>query len=560
MKERKDIKSWTLFVLGVLFAMISMAEAGCGDIKLQMTGGDGFVVEFGPDGKLYNSYHHQNATVNCNDPLTGDLCPGYPPTALPLDPMFKSLNWTEMTGEKDIRLIKSRTVGVYYGTQFLCLDPSRPECFEFFMPLTYMMSTGKQYFGIGCYNVKTRQLCDSHPVTILNPVAVYSTRTLTEGGIHRLTRIGNKFYSLDSGLNILCYDIETHERCKDFPRLFASKSLPAALPNKGHTDFAYAMQYLEYKGRPSFYIAVAYASFKMKDFFKIRFTCIDLNTFEICQEFNNRAFALSKGRSAHVGDFFFEYDRQGEPISICSFPFRDAKQGLCKSLSDPNQVTSNDLIDDLITITNNNNHGIFSVFRHDNRMYWGTATIEGIFCYDFTTRSGCPNFPTSESKLSGDLPTMDYGVTLDPSGECFYSLGHTNAIYSFDSQGNVPCRNATLPNTLSDLFILSDFVESTLDVLSNDSFFAPSTLKIISPPSSPHIAVVDGKIIFTPTQAVDRFEYQVCSPSFNPATSSASVTVRVCRNQDDLDGNGVVDCLEDVQHIQDGSKHQHDEL
>ena len=541
----------------LLFVLSSVAEAGCGDIKLQMTGGDGFVVEFGPDGKLYNAYHHHRATMNCNDPLTGDLCPGYPPEGIHVDDHLKALNWTHMTGEKDIELRYTKGVGVFKGPQFLCLDPSRPECFEFFMPMSFMMSTNKWYFGVVCFDISTKLPCASHPVTILNPVAVYGPKVV-DGGAFNLIRIENKFYSLDTGYNILCYDIEKHERCDGFPRQLVINGFPPADPAKGHVDFSHSIQYLVYNGKPRFYIGVAYGVFRMKGLFKIRVSCVEFDTFDVCPEFDNRAFALSKGKTYHIGELFFEYDRNGEPISVCSFPFRAAKEGMCRSLADPNQVTGEDLINDMLKITKHD-AGIFSMFRHENRIYWASTDFEGIYCYDFTTRAGCPNFPTVESTISGDVNARDYGITLDPTGECFFSLGHENVIYTFDSQGNVPCRNATLPLTRSDVFVLPDFVESTLDVLQNDSFFAPSTLKIVTPPSSPHVAVVDGKIVFTPTQQIDRFEYQVCSPGYAPATSVASVTVKVCRNQED--------CLEDVDQIsikadkeKEHSLHQHRDL
>ncbi len=540
----------------LLLAVATEVEAGCGDIKVMMTEGDGYAVVFGPDGKLYNSYHHVPVTINCNDPLTGELCEGYPPEAIEITPMLQSLNWTHLTGERDITLETTKSVHLFVGPQFLCLDPSRPECFEYVLPTSFLMSTKKFYFGIVCFDIKTKQLCASHPVTILNPVSVYG-QTVRDGGIFLLTRIGDKLYSLDSGVNILCYDTITHKRCDGFPRSLVLPSLPPADPIKGHVDFTYAMQYLEYKGRPRFYVAVAYGAHKIKDFYKIRIACFDFHTFEVCPEFKGRSFPLSTQKAYHVGDIFFEYDRNGEPISVCSLPHKKASVGMCRSLEDPTIVTGEEFIKDLIKIIGNE-FGSHSLVRHENRLYIATGLSSGVHCYDFTTRAGCPGFPTVLSNVDENIETNDYAISLDPSGECFFSLGHNNVIYTFDSQGNAPCRNASRPQTRSDFFTVPDSVESTLDVLLNDEYFAPSTLKIIVPPSSPHISVVDGKIIFTPTQTVDRFEYQVCSPGFGPATSSASVTVRVCRNQNDENNDGIPDCLQEAEGKE--KRHHHNEL
>ena len=205
MSRYHNVAVVALFGLVSLLLLAPHADAGCGTLAPTQTGGDGFIPVLGPDYRIYNTYHHQSAKVQCSDPFTGTTCAGYPSTGIDLDTAayLKGVNWAALTG---LNFQNSMVQNNNAGVAFRCLDSSDPSCFNLLIATSYYMSNGKYLFGITCFDVTTSKLCATNPVTILNPTPVYGSN-LAYGGIHSLEKYNNKAYSVDSGMNILCLDL-----------------------------------------------------------------------------------------------------------------------------------------------------------------------------------------------------------------------------------------------------------------------------------------------------------------------------------------------------------------
>jgi len=296
------------------------------------------------------------------------------------------------------------------------------------------------------------------------------------------------------------------------------------------------MQYLDYNGRPSLYIVVAYGSFGIAQTNAV-VTCLDLNTLDYCAEFGAAAYPLTTGRVDSMFDFFFDRDINGNPVSICIFAFGSSISRRCIQLANPSNVASSAVVDTLNTMAAG--FGMIHQLVVNNRMYFGAYPASVIFCYDFATQATCYRVP-----LALVIETQDYGVAYDAPSGCFFALGHLNRLYSFDSLRNVPCLSPIQPVANDDSYIVFGMSQVTLNVLSNDSDFDPLSLVITASPSSPNIVVSGSQILFTPTQALDSFQYRVCAPGLGAGSDTAIVTITSlpCNDASDNDNDGILNC------------------
>eukprot|EP01096_Ripella_sp_DP13-Kostka_P003323 TRINITY_DN1486_c0_g2_i4.p1 TRINITY_DN1486_c0_g2~~TRINITY_DN1486_c0_g2_i4.p1 ORF type:complete len:769 (+),score=310.38 TRINITY_DN1486_c0_g2_i4:62-2308(+) len=514
-----------------LLALIPEAEAACAALEAPSSGGDGYIPILGPDNRIYNVYHHQDAAVQCTNPFAGTRCTGYPSTAIKLNQFFVNVDWASLTGAPGVTFSASLVQNNNEGPQFRCSDASRPECLELVLPVSFKLSDGFFRFGVACFDTKTRTLCAGRPVTILNPTAVYANAV--HGGIVGLERVDDKAYSIDIGMNVLCYDLKTSQRCTGYPQQIPSSVIKGANPAVNVNQSPAAIRFLNYKGRPSLYVVANYFALGISPF-NAQVTCIDLTspTLAICSEYKDQSYSLSNGAVKFVFGLFFEYDTAGSPISICLFSRENTPTSAkCLNLADPTISTGTAMLAALKADTGN--LGIIHQVTVNNRMYFGVHPTHGVHCYDFTTAAVCPNFPAKK----GATATQDYGVAVDPNGSCMFSLGHTSVLYSFDAEGNVPCASTRTPTAINDAFIAPDVsTEIILDVLANDADFDPESLKIIVNPASTKVKVdlTIGKIRVTPSQDSDSFTYQICLPGFDTGSATAVVTVNL--KDSDLDG------------------------
>eukprot|EP00276_Gloeochaete_wittrockiana_P023129 CAMPEP_0184368340 /NCGR_PEP_ID=MMETSP1089-20130417/161594_1 /TAXON_ID=38269 ORGANISM="Gloeochaete wittrockiana, Strain SAG46.84" /NCGR_SAMPLE_ID=MMETSP1089 /ASSEMBLY_ACC=CAM_ASM_000445 /LENGTH=1030 /DNA_ID=CAMNT_0026710583 /DNA_START=60 /DNA_END=3153 /DNA_ORIENTATION=+ len=525
------------------------ANAGCSVTNLKFTGGDGFLPVLGNDNKIYNTYHHQAARVQCVDPATGDFCTGYPSDGILLTPLLQALDWPGMTGIPGIALADTLVQSNYNGVMFRCQDPLRDECAHYLNPITFIMADTRIFFGVSCFDTKNNRLCTGSEVTILNPASVYFHNTavgpvIPNGGIQSFVPYNDKAYSFDYGMNLLCYDLVTSQRCPGFPKSYAS-ILPAVNPALGSGESLVTLRYLNYNGRPSLYVAVAGGGIPGSPTSAVRFTCFELSSgaFNICPEFFGQAYDLVPSGAGYVFEFFFDYDKSGNPTAICLFSYAvAADNAACRSLSNPNVAPASSNLDAIKA--HSSNYGMINQLTIDNRMYWGTVSLHNMFCFDFNLGTVCPNFPISEFDRTGKI-TNDYGVAKDPNGNCFFALGDAANLYSFDAEGHLPCvANVVQPNAVDDSYYFTNYNTVTLDVLGNDSEFNPPSFAITITSASPNIAIVNGKIQFTPTQPIDTFTYRICSVGFGPSSDTAVVVVKACLDENDSDGDGVFNCFD----------------
>ena len=465
-------------------------------------GGDGFVPVIADDRRIYFSYHHRQATLQCVNPFTGTVCDNFGALGNQLPPIdtVGAVNFIGYMGDNAHSTL-------FIGNRFyypVTRAPSpQPTNFANYDPIDW---------GIGC--VEVNEIPDPLNPPAINPAPVpctgvsniagiegyfalgpdgYNPASVTNSGIQGPFLHNGQLFLFDNGATVHCFDPNTGTDCAGYPVAFNINATfpritadggnfnPAQLTGKQNDNLLYML--ISYVGKTT-------DGTDLEDY---RVRCFDMATGAECAGWSgSEQIAPQRASVADDGDFinggsvyesFFRRTTANVIDALCLYSHNGGVG--CVDIVDGSPLPDGvgdffgipDSIHNVLrgdTTLDNfgaasgiiNGKGMLHEITVGSRMYFGTFAKNGMFCWDFAL-GAAGDWCTVNSALDpngdgiwGDTPagtafgsetgvaflnanqgqnTRDYGATFDPATGCFWSLGDTNALYNFDGLGNNPC-------------------------------------------------------------------------------------------------------------------------
>ena len=465
-----------------------------GGVNVGSGGGDGFAPIIANDRRIYFSFHHRRARLQCVNPFTGAVCDNFDPTAGELLPPISATTEGYMVDNAhNIQFIGNR---LYYPVTRAPIG--QPLNFALYDPLDW---------GLGC--VEVNQIPDPENPPAINPLPTpcadmnnvagitgyfalgpvgYNPTNVRNGGIQGPFLFDGRLYLFDNGATVHCFDPATAGLCSGgfpmdfsdattFPRIVADNGGQNTAQLTGKQDGSRMYFILSYVGK-------ATSGTDVEDF---RVRCFDMATNAECAGWSGASTIAPTGRVAgdtlgEVYESFLRRDTAGVVNALCLY----SHQGGVGCVQTSNGASIADGPNDffgipdsihnvlrLDTVIDNfgagntftGNKGMLHETTIGNRMYFGTFFKNGLFCWDWTTDDWCAvdaGLDPNGDGIWGDTPaatafgsnaetgvaflnpdqgqnTRDYGPTFDPVSGCFWSLGDLNVLWNFDGLGNNPC-------------------------------------------------------------------------------------------------------------------------
>ena len=464
-------------------------------------GGDGLVPIIAPDRRIYFSFHHRRAVLQCVNPFGGNICDNFNATLGNILPPFNDTAGDGITNSEGYMSDNAHTIQfvgnrLYYPVTRFPLGQLANNALD--DPIDW---------GLGC--VEVNELADPAMPPAINPAPIPCADMVTEGiagylalgpsgynptnalnsGIQGPFLHNDRLYLFDNGATIHCFDPATAAVCTGFPIDFSSTTTfprivadsgvinPAALTGKQDGNRLFVI--ISYVGKVT----------NGTDVEDYRVRCFDMDTAAECAGWSGAQQLSPQGRvagdtglsgigsayesffrrtTANVIDALCLYSHQGGVGCVNSNSGAPIPNGVGDFFGVPDSlhnVLRLDNSSDIAVIPTTDFKGMLHEITVGSRMYFGTFFRDGIFCWDWSTDDWCAvnaSLDPNGDGIWGDTPaatvfgsngetgvaflnsnqggeTRDYGATFDPVTGCFWALGDTNRLWNYDGLGNNPC-------------------------------------------------------------------------------------------------------------------------
>ena len=433
-----------------------------GTISGATGGGDGFVPLFADNGNVYWVFHHTAGRVQCANPATGTICPGYP----------KNLTYSITNGvTTENRQIWSSTSNHQHSIVGNRLYSAGA--------LYNGLTTGVYQWGIGCFDLTTGAECADNPFQIAGtfPATLYSSNYSVVNMTEKL--IGNNLYITDYSQKVHCYNVTSTPMsvCAGYPKDISNlTSFPPRLFLEQDTMVQEGARLFRLEKYTNVTQNLSGSGIYIK--------CFDTVTSSECAGWGTDGKRLA-GTSADLGVFsgFVRFNTALQPDAICTLAYASTIVG-CLNWADGSVIP--DTASDVNGIPNTlysrvrytGNAGSVGNPGHrpgDHRTYFTAYGANAEYCWDWATNDGCKvatQNATNDLNQNDTAPgdgyfgdngylrhpansnSRDYGARYQASSGCWWSIGDANLLWSFDDDGNVPC----IPQNVRD--------KTTLDIAS----------------------------------------------------------------------------------------------